>query len=191
MIDFVAHFLLIKIIFFSYQKLIETKHMNQAHLHMVVNHFPIIGIIIGMIVLGVGIATKSALSKRIGGLILIGSSLFTFPSFETGEGAEEIVENLPGVSENLIEKHEELAEQFMGFVWAIILIGVLSLLSEWKMKKFTNWLYISLFVISIFATYFAKQVGTSGGEIRHTEIRKASAQQETQSENEEKEYEED
>lgn len=191
MIDFVAHFLLIKIIFFSYQKLIETKHMNQAHLHMVVNHFPIIGIIIGMIVLGVGIATKSALSKRIGGLILIGSSLFTFPSFETGEGAEEIVENLPGVSENLIEKHEELAEQFMGFVWAIILIGVLSLLSEWKMKKFTNWLYISLFVISIFATYFAKQVGTSGGEIRHTEIRKASAQQETQSENEEKEHEED
>ena len=108
--------------------------MNQAHLHMVVNHFPIVGIIIGMIVLGVGIATKSALSKRIGGLILIGSSLFTFPSFETGEGAEEIVENLPGVSENLIEKHEELAEQFMGFVWAIILIGVLSLLSEWKMK---------------------------------------------------------
>ena len=191
MIDFVAHFLLIKIIFFSYQKLIDIKHMNQAHLHMVVNHFPIIGIIIGMIVLGVGIATKSALSKRIGGLILIGSSLFTFPSFETGEGAEEIVENLPGVSENLIEKHEELAEQFMGFVWAIILIGVLSLLSEWKMKKFTNWLYISLFVISLFATYFAKQVGTSGGEIRHTEIRKASAKQGTQSENEEKEHEED
>jgi hypothetical protein len=167
--------------------------MNQAHLHMVVNHFPIIGIIIGMIVLGVGIATKSALSKRIGGLILIGSSLFTFPSFETGEGAEEIVENLAGVSENLIEKHEELAEQFMGFVWAIILIGVLSLLSEWKMKKFTNWLYISLFVISIFATYFAKQVGTSGGEIRHTEIRNknASAQQETQIKNKEKEHEED
>jgi len=191
MIDFVAHFLLIKIIFFSYQKLIDIKHMNQAHLHMVVNHFPIIGIIIGMIVLGVGIATKSALSKRIGGLILIGSSLFTFPSFETGEGAEEIVENLAGVSENLIEKHEELAEQFMGFVWAIILIGVLSLLSEWKMKKFTNWLYISLFVISLFATYFAKQVGTSGGEIRHTEIRKASAKQGTQSENEEKEHEED
>ena len=148
--------------------------MNQAHLHMVVNHFPIIGIIIGMIVLGVGIATKSAISKRIGSFILIGSAIFSFPSFETGEGAEEIVENLPGVSENLIEIHEEIAEQFMGFVWAIILIGVLSLLSEWKMKKFTNWLYISLFVISVFATYFAKLVGTSGGEIRHTEIRKGN-----------------
>ena len=165
--------------------------MNQAHLHMVVNHFPIIGIIIGMIVLGVGIATKSAISKRIGSFILIGSAIFSFPSFETGEGAEEIVENLPGISEIFIEKHEEIAEQFMGFVWAIILIGVLSLLSEWKMKKFTNWLYISLFIISLFATYFAKQVGTSGGEIRHTEIRKASAQQGSQSENEEKEHEED
>jgi hypothetical protein len=160
--------------------------MNQAHLHMVVNHFPIIGIFIGMIVLGVGIATKSSISKRIGGLILIGSSLFTFPSFETGEGAEEIVENLPGVSEILIEQHEELAEQFMGFVWAIFLIGVLALLSEWKMKKFTNWLYVSLFVISIFASYFAKQVGTSGGEIRHSEIRKASAPQKAKIENKEK-----
>jgi uncharacterized membrane protein len=163
--------------------------MNQAHLHMVVNHFPIIGIIIGMVVLGVGLATKSALSKRIGGLILIGSSIFSFPSFATGEGAEELVENLPGVSENIIERHEELAEQFMGFVWAIILIGILALLSEWKMKKFTKWIYISLFVVSIFATYFAKQVGTSGGEIRHTEIRKGNAGntnafQENQSENE-------
>ncbi len=148
--------------------------MNQAHLHMVVNHFPIIGIIIGMIVLGVGIATKSTLSKRIGGLILIGSSLFAFPSFETGERAEEIVENIPGVSENLIEKHEELAEQFMGFIWAIILIGILAIVSEWKMKRFTNWLYISLFVVSVLATYYAKQVGTSGGEIRHTEIRKGN-----------------
>lgn len=148
--------------------------MNQAHLHMVVNHFPIIGIIIGMIVLGVGIATKSTLSKRIGGLILIGSSLFAFPSFETGEGAEEIVENIPGVSENLIEKHEELAEQFMGFIWAIILIGILAIVSEWKMKRFTNWLYISLFFVSVLATYYAKQVGTSGGEIRHSEIRKGN-----------------
>lgn len=146
--------------------------MNQAHLHMVVNHFPIIGIIIGVIVLGVGILSKSVISKRIGGLILIGSSLFTFPSFETGEGAEEIVEHIQGVSENLIEKHEEFAEQFMGFVWGIILIGILALLSEWKMKRFTNWLYITLFVIASFSVYFAKQVGTSGGEIRHSEIRK-------------------
>jgi hypothetical protein len=190
MIDIVTHFLLIKIIYSLYQKLINTKHMNQAHLHMVINHFPIVGIIIGMIVLGVGIAAKSTLSKRIGCLILIGSSLFTFPSFETGEGAEEIVENLPGISEIFIEKHEEIAEQFMGFVWAIILIGVLTLISEWKMKKFTNWLYISLFVISVFATYFAKQVGTSGGEIRHTEIRKTNAKEETQNENKEKEDEE-
>jgi uncharacterized membrane protein len=149
--------------------------MNQAHLHMVVNHFPIIGIIIGMIVLGVGIATKSASSKRIGSFILVGSAIFSFPSFASGEGAEEIVENLPGVSENLIERHEELAEQFMGFVWAIILLGILTLLSEWKMKKFTQWIYICLFVVSVLATYYAKQVGTSGGEIRHTEIRKGNA----------------
>jgi uncharacterized membrane protein len=181
MINFVTHF---------YFKI---KNMNQAHLHMVVNHFPIIGIIIGVIVLGVGILSKSEISKRIGGLILIGSSLFTFPSFETGEGAEEIVEHIQGVSEDLIEKHEELAEQFMGFVWAIILIGVFTLLSEWKMKKFTNLLYISLFVVSIFATYFAKQVGTSGGEIRHTEIRNKniSTKQETLSDKEVKEHEED
>lgn len=145
--------------------------MGQAHLHMVVNHFPIIGLIIGVIVLGSGIISKSPITQRIGGLILIGSAIFTFPSFATGEGAEETVENLPGVSESLIERHEEIAEQFMGFVWGIILIGILSILSEWKMKKYTNLLYVLLFVISLSASYFAKQVGTSGGEIRHTEIR--------------------
>jgi hypothetical protein len=98
--------------------------------------------------------------------------LFVFPSFESGEGAEEIVEHLPGVSENLIEKHEELAEQFMLFVWVLLPLIVLSFYADWKQKAFLKYVHFLIAIVSFFALIFAKQVGTTGGEIRHTEIRK-------------------
>ena len=146
--------------------------MNEAHLHMVVNHFPIIGMIVGFVILVSGLLFKSRVTKRIGTITLLLTSLFVFPSFESGEGAEEIVEHLPGVSENLIEKHEELAEQFMLFVWVLLPLILLSFYADWKQKAFLQYVHFLIAIVSFVALIFAKQVGTTGGEIRHTEIRK-------------------
>lgn len=145
--------------------------MNSAHLHMVINHFPIIGLIIGFLILFVGLIIRSSISKRIGLITLLGSIVFVFPSFKTGEGAEEMVENLRGVTESLIERHEEIAEQFMIFAWILIPLILISLYADWKQKNFNKYLHIAITIVSFFAIIVAKQVGTSGGEIRHTEIR--------------------
>ena len=149
--------------------------MNEAHLHMVVNHFPIIGMIVGFVILVSGLLFKSRVTKRIGTITLLVTSLFVFPSFESGEGAEEIVENLPGISENIIEKHEELAEQFMLFVWILLPLILFSFYADWKQKGFLKYVHFLIAIIAFVALIFAKQVGTSGGEIRHTEIRKDTA----------------
>ena len=47
--------------------------MNEAHLHLIINHFPIVGLFIGIIILAVGIGFKFDNSKRTGLLIIIGS----------------------------------------------------------------------------------------------------------------------
>ena len=65
--------------------------MNDAHLHMVVNHFPIIGIILGFIVLVGGIVLKNKTIQNTAYFLFIIGAIATLASMATGEGAEEMV----------------------------------------------------------------------------------------------------
>ena len=146
--------------------------MNTAHLHMLINHLPIVGVIVGFVILVSGYLFKSQLTRRIGNITLFFSAVFVYPSFNTGEGAEEVVENLPGVSEGIIEKHEELAEQMVNFVTILLPLLLLTFYAEWKQKSFLKYAQLAVLAVSFIVILYGKLVGTSGGEIRHTEIRK-------------------
>jgi uncharacterized membrane protein len=149
--------------------------MNDAHLHMVLNHFPIIGLIIGTLILLAGIIFKSVVSKKIALTVLLFSAVFAIPTFGTGEDAEEVVEHMSTMTEqthHLIHEHEEKAEFFMPFIWSIILLSLASLFFEWKKKTFAKYISILTLIVSLIACYIAREVGTSGGEIAHPEIRK-------------------
>ncbi len=67
---------------------------------------------IGFLVLLAGFILKKPQIKNTALGIFIFSGLTTITAFLTGEGAEEIVENLPGISETLIHKHEEICRAF-------------------------------------------------------------------------------
>lgn len=145
--------------------------MNDAHLHMVVNHFPIIGTIFGLGILITGIVLKNNSVKTVAYVLFIVAAIFAAFSMGTGEGAEELVEDMPSVGKQIIHEHEELAETLALVLYAT---GVLSLLSFYFLIKkivFEKYTSILVVIIAILGVFFAKQVGTSGGEIRHTEIR--------------------
>lgn len=165
--------------------------MNAAHSHLIINHFPIIGLILGIIVMLIGILSRSSVSRRIGLLLFLIAGLTAIPSFSTGEGAEEIVEHLPvtvcgpdgkctpdlaqAASEkthHLIHEHEEKAEALMPFMWGLIGLSLIALFLEWKKKSMALVASIVVLLVGVLATYFAREVGTSGGEIAHPEIRK-------------------
>lgn len=149
--------------------------MNDAHLHLLVNHFPIVGLIVGTIILIIGLVFKSATTRKAGLFAILMCAVFAIPSFSTGEGAEEVVEHMPNMSKethHLIHEHEEKAEFFMPFAWILMILSAISLFFEWKKNKFTTYLTIITLVFSLIGIYLAKEVGTSGGEISHPEIRK-------------------
>lgn len=145
--------------------------MNGAHFHLVVNHLPIIFPIVGIIVMITGLIFKSDAVKRTAFLIFIIGSLTSIAAMTSGEGAEEIVENISGVTENYIEIHEESAELFSILTY---ILGGLSLIGLWasiKQKSFSKFLNIGILIFAFIVIYFGKETGTTGGEIRHTEIR--------------------
>ncbi len=110
--------------------------MNGAHWHLVVNHLPIIFPIVGVIVLITGLLAKSEAVKKTAFMIFILGALAAISAMSTGEGAEEVVEKINGVTENFIESHEETAETFAILSYILGGISLLGLWANFKQKSF-------------------------------------------------------
>jgi uncharacterized membrane protein len=148
--------------------------MNDAHYHLVINHFPIIGTIFGVGILIAGLVLKRTVLQQAAFVLFIISALTGFLAMYTGEGAEELVENLAGVGNNIIHEHEELAEKLAVVLYAL---GALSLTTLFLQVKNNGFAKIATYItlsVALVAVVLGKEVGTSGGEVRHTEIRTTS-----------------
>ena len=144
--------------------------MNDAHLHMVFNHFPIIGLFFGIGILAFGIIKKQTILVNTAYVIFIFCMIMAKATMMTGEGAEEIVEEL-GISHDIIHEHEELAETFMKVLYGLGILSILGLVVNLKKHSKAAIVSYVVLVLAIGSAILSKNVGTSGGEIRHTEIR--------------------
>jgi len=159
--------------------------MNASQIHLALNHVPLFFSIVGGLVLIYGFIRKNEPIKILSLYFMIVAALFTIPVYLTGEGTEEMVEKLAGVSEGMIEEHEEMAK--IGLI--IIIITGVAALSALVLKKKTTLLKPVLILCAIFS--FASfgvfaQTARLGGQIRHTEIKNNSvASTETENANKE------
>lgn len=149
--------------------------MNGAHLHLITNHLPIVGVIIGSLVMIAGFILKKNQIKQTALGINIFAAITSLFAFFTGEGAEEVVEDLKGISETLIHHHEEHAELFFTLSLILGAISIVTLFLSIKSNKYANYGFFISLVFSVVLIFVGKEVGTSGGEIRHIEIRTNSA----------------
>lgn len=145
--------------------------MNDAHFHLIVNHLPIIFPLAAVIVMISGLFFKSEAVIRSAYMLFVIGALSAVAAMTTGEGAEEIVENLPGVTEQYIEAHEDAAKLFAVLSYILGGLSLFGLWSSFKQMTFSNALKYITLVFAFVVLFFAKEAGTTGGEIRHTEIR--------------------
>lgn len=149
--------------------------MNDAHLHLIFNHLPIIIPIVGILVMIGGLVVRSEVVKRTAYFIFVLGAVCTIPAFFTGEGAEETIEHLQGIDEKYIKIHEELAETFALLSYLLGAISILGLWASIKQKSFSTIVFYITIVFSLVVLFFGKKTGTAGGEVRHTEIRNDAA----------------
>ena len=149
--------------------------MNQAHLHLILNHFPIIGTIFSFIILLTGMLLNQPGIKRSGLGLFVLTGLMAIPAFLTGQGAEEVLKSIRQNPEVFEEPHEKLGEIAVWTCSIIGLIALIALLIENKYGSIFKILTISILILSLANGILMKNVGTSGGEIRHTEIRSPNA----------------
>jgi uncharacterized membrane protein len=145
--------------------------MNDAHLHLLVNHIPILGTLFGIGILIGGILFRNKVVKNCAYLLFITSTICALLAMNTGEGAEELVEDLPNIGHQIIHEHEEIAEKFVILMYVLGAFSILGLVANQKNHAKAKLLAIIIVALGLINFAVGTKVGTTGGEIRHTEIR--------------------
>lgn len=145
--------------------------MNQAHIHLIVNHVPILGSLFALVLLAAGLLRKNPVLTQAGLVAVLAAGLLCLPAQLTGEGAAAIVQDMPRVSRALIQRHEAAAE--LGF-WALEGAATLALFGLLLLKnaspKARLFALLALLATGLSFGLLAR-AGNLGGQIRHTEIR--------------------
>ena len=147
------------------------KTMSAAHIHLLLNHIPILGSIFGLLLLLYAMLRRSDEIKTVCFGVFVITALITIPVYLTGDGAAQIVHTLPGVSEDIIRQHDSAATIT---IVVVELLGVASLLGLWFSREgqsLAGWLLVTVLVLAVISGGLAVWTGGLGGQIRHTEIR--------------------
>jgi uncharacterized membrane protein len=152
---------------------------NLAHLHLLLNHFPTVGMAVGLGLFLYALLRNSDELKRASLVILLGIAILAIPTYLTGNAAQMKICvgergkpcRDPGVSKPMIEAHESAAlvafgvmEFAGGFAW-------LGLWQYRRRKVIPKGTLGAVLVLSLVTFGLMSKAANMGGDIRHPEIR--------------------
>lgn len=150
--------------------------LNAAHVHLLLNHVPILGAVAAAFLLTLAFFVRRELLTKAALWTLAVSGVVAVPVYLSGEEAEGIVEEL-GAPDAVIEPHEEAA------LWTVLVLGALALaalgLLWWlsHRRETPRWLTTSAWAAAMLGAVLAGRTAYLGGQIRHTEIRPPEVRQ--------------
>ena len=148
--------------------------MNYEHLHLLLNHFPIIGSLLGLGLFLVSFVGQNQDLRRASYIVFAGIALLTIPAFMTGFAAQQMLKG-PGISDALIRRHESSA---LLSLWFVEITGTLALIGLWQSQRTKNppkWNVAAVLLFSLLSVGLISRTGYTAGEIRHPEVRSGPA----------------
>ena len=150
--------------------------MSTVHLHLLLNHIPVVGSLLAVVLFAAALFFKETVSTKFALAFTAAIAAVAVIVYFTGGAAEDAVEKLAGVTERAIERHEEAAEV------TTIALGILGALSAlafviFRAKRPPRGLTLAGLVGSIAVSGLMAWTANLGGQIRHTEIQKTTTSQ--------------
>jgi hypothetical protein len=154
--------------------------MNLAHIHVVLNHIPSLGIIAAFFFLAAAIYRKNDTLKKHTFVALVLITLSILPTYVTGSEALRIIRDLPSFSRPMVELHQNAAMITLIFM---TVTGTLAWFGLWEFRRYSragtvtsigSLLGAAVALVSVLYT------ASLGGKVNHAEIRTAADQAVTQ-----------
>lgn len=149
--------------------------MTATHLHLLLNHAPVFGSVVGLVLLAMAAWRKSEELKKTAFGFFVAVALLAIPVYLTGEPAEETVKTLPGVSNAVVEQHEEAAIAAFTGVILMGVAGLAGLTASRGGRIAPRWFVSTMLGASLIVVTLVGWTAHLGGQVRHSEIRSAAS----------------
>jgi hypothetical protein len=149
--------------------------MTLVHLHLLLNHIPVIGALFALLLFTAVLVRREMVSTKFALGFTAATAAVAVVVYFTGGAAEDAVENLAGVTESAIERHEEAAELatvVFGVLGGLALIALLA----FRKKTAPKWVALAGLVGTLAVSALMGWTANLGGQIRHTEIQGSTSQ---------------
>lgn len=141
--------------------------MTFDHLHLLLNHVPIIGFFVGVGLLLASFSGHNDDLRRSALIIFAAVALLTIPTFVSGVGADRSIAREPGISAALVRRHEGAA---MLGLWFVEATGAGALIALWRSRRpggTPRGNLVAVLLLAIVASILMGRTGNTGGDIRH------------------------
>ncbi|MES2873803.1 MAG: hypothetical protein WBJ10_00460 [Daejeonella sp.] len=144
-------------------------NLNPAHWHLIVNHLPITGSLIAVLILLYGILRKNEGVIKAAYWLFALMAVFSVVATQTGEGAERFILDAKLADEAIIERHVEASNIAQ---WVMVIVGITALAALFINRlKTVRAMPVIVFILALIAAGLMAWAGLLGGEIMHQEIR--------------------
>jgi uncharacterized membrane protein len=144
--------------------------MALSHLHLVLNHVPVIGSVIALGLLLLALVRRSADLRRAGLEVFVIVGLITLPVYLSGLGAQPEVADRPEVSIAVIRAHHDAA--LLGSV-VMLLTGVVAWIGLWQTRRMARpgrAILGAVLLLAVITLALMGRAANLGGQVRHPEM---------------------
>ena len=141
-----------------------------THVHLLLNHFPTIGTILGLGLLLLSLVRKNEHLRKVSFEVIFLIALATMPVYVSGQAAAEALKGQSGVSAPAIVAHNDAA---LGSFIMMEITGFVAWLALWRMRRIgrpTSGLTYTVLVLAALTVAAVSRAALLGGDIRHPEI---------------------
>ena len=145
--------------------------MNGAHLHLLVNHIPVLGVPFAVGLLLASLWRQNLALQRAGLVVLILAGISTEVALLTGDPAKHVLKTAMAAEypKAAISRHEDAADKALigAGVLAVIALGALWVARRGPIGRGP---VVAMVIAALLVTGVLAWVADLGGEVRHTEI---------------------
>ncbi len=149
--------------------------MSWSHLHLALNHLPVLGAPFLLLLLGWGLLHRSRDLVRTALWWFIGFAVLAIMLKFTGDFArDEAAERLKPVAP-LVTDHEQAADQATTGVFLLGLAATTAEILGRKGRAIPKWSLVVVFVLGLATSILMARTANLGGRINHPDLRPAGA----------------
>ena len=145
--------------------------MDWAHLHLALNHIPVLGTAFVGLLLATALIKQSEELTRLSLAWFVALTIVSIPIKFTGDFAHLATANSEWLPIELVADHEQAADQATSAMFLLGLFAAYSLFQGRGQRAIPGWLTSAIVMLALVTFALMARTANLGGQLRHEEIR--------------------